>query len=150
MEIVKPGLSTGNKIIDQQHQEILTLAREAMSHFDESRGGNSSEFHTLLNTLATLAARHFQTEEALLRLNACPTLKEHQEEHAAFNERILDLLMKAMAGNLDRSGLLSVMEDWTTHHLLVSDAACCQYMQDRKRGGDAIPSGTSSNSVPAQ
>ncbi|WP_374485103.1 bacteriohemerythrin [Zoogloea sp.] len=130
MEIVSPGLSTGNKIIDDQHQEILTLAREAMSRFDESRGGNSSEFHTLLNTLATLAARHFHTEETLLRQNACPTLKEHQEEHAAYSERILDLLMKAMAGNLDRSGLLSVMEDWTTHHLLVWDAGCVHYLQE--------------------
>lgn len=133
METVRPELITGNRIIDQQHQEILTLAQEAMSRFDESLGGNSSDFHSLLNNLATLAARHFQTEEALLRLNACPTLKEHQEEHAVYNERILDLLMQAMAGNLDRNGLLSVMEDWTTQHLLVSDAACRQYMQERKR-----------------
>lgn len=133
MEIVRPGLITGNEVIDQQHQEILTLAREAMSRFDESHGGNSSEFHTLLNNLATLAARHFHTEEALLRRNGCPTLEAHQKEHAAFSERILDLLMKAMAGNLDRSGLLSVMEDWTTHHLLVSDAACSPYLQERKR-----------------
>lgn len=144
MEIVRPGLITGNRVIDQQHQEILTLAREAMSCFDESRGGNSSEFHALLNHLTTLAARHFQTEEALLRMNACPTLREHQEEHAAFNERILDLLMKAMAGNLDRHGLLSVMEDWTTNHLLVSDAACCQYMQERKRSGNGIRPGNAS------
>ncbi|MBS0345527.1 MAG: hemerythrin family protein [Proteobacteria bacterium] len=137
-------MSTGNKIVDDQHQEILTLAREAMNRFDESRGGNSSEFHTLLNTLATLAARHFHTEETLLRQNACPTLKEHQEEHAAYSERILDLLMKAMAGNLDRSGLLSVMEDWTTHHLLVWDAGCVHYLQEGRhvetRDGIPLPS----------
>lgn len=133
MESARPALSTGNKIIDQQHQEILSLAQEALDRFDESRGGKSSEFHTLLNNLATLAARHFNTEEALLRRSGCPTLKEHQQEHAMYSERILDLLMKAMAGDLDRAGLLSVMEDWTQHHLLVWDAGCVQYLQHDKR-----------------
>lgn len=135
MESARPALSTGNRIIDQQHQEILSLAQEALDRFDESRGGNSSEFHALLNNLATLAARHFHTEEALLRMSGCPTLKEHQREHATYSERILDLLMKAMAGDLDRAGLLSVMEDWTTHHLLVWDAGCVQYLQENSRAG---------------
>lgn len=122
-----PSLSMSNPEIDQQHQQLIAMARAAIVSFEQ--GTDSAEkFHTLLNDLAVFAAMHFDTEERLLIKNGCPTLDSHRAEHERYREQLIEIMLKAMAKDLDKASLTHVLVDWITHNLLETDVASRDYM----------------------
>lgn len=123
-----PALSVGNDQIDRQHQQLLSLCAQAVKAFDTEAPGKES-FHELLNDVAALAARHFDTEEKVLARHACPTLAAHKAEHEKYLELLAELLVKATNQELDRAGLDSFLSDWLGRHLHEVDLPEKYYMR---------------------
>jgi len=111
-----PALSVGNALIDRQHQQLLSLCAQAVDAF-ESAAPDKERFHELLNDVAALAARHFDTEERTLARHGCPTLATHKAEHEKYLDLLAEILVKATNQELDRAGLESFLSDWLGHHL---------------------------------
>jgi hemerythrin len=123
------SLSVGNRLIDSQHQELITLCNRAANCAASSLPESRSVFHAILNELATLASKHFDDEEQFLKRNNCPSLVEHAAEHTKYREIITNLLIEGSAGLLDRAKLHQVASDYLIKHMLTMDLADEAYLQ---------------------
>ncbi len=58
------NLSVGNNHVDHQHQQLIDLCNRAADCAASTLPESRSQFHAILNELATLASKHFEDEEA--------------------------------------------------------------------------------------
>jgi hemerythrin len=123
------NLSVGNRHVDHQHQELITLCNRAADCAASSLPESRSVFHAILNELATLVSKHFDDEETLLKRNNSPSLAVHVAEHTKYREVITNLLVEGSAGRLDRAKLHQVASDYLIQHMLTTDLADKAYLQ---------------------
>lgn len=84
---------------------------------------------TLLEEFEGLARMHFETEEALLAKNQCPTLEPHRVEHAFYLAQIASLRDQSP---IPMQSLSSLLGAWIGEHLGGTDMNDKYYMQDRR------------------
>ena len=116
-------LSVGNLLIDKQHQRLIALCNRAADCAASCSLESQSEFHEILNELATQVAKHFDDEEALLKRNNSPSYAAHRAEHNTYREFVTNLLVEGAAGLLDRAKLYQVASDYLIQHMLKMDTA---------------------------
>ncbi len=131
---------TGIAEIDGQHQGFFEAAHRLYDQILNCEGEHGVE--EAVTFLRDYAARHFQTEETLMREHEFPRLEEHKKLHDAFFEN-LELLIDELhvfgpSQHLaDRA--LDVAQDWLIDHIADEDMQYATYV--RRRHGAHMATG---------
>ena len=120
-------MSVGNVLIDAQHRQLLGLGQQALELL-HSPTVDPVRFHAVLNDIADATRQHFETEEAILQSHQCPVLEAHRAEHDRYLERLTDLLFDGIFGAGDRDGLVRLIHELITEHVLQRDVPLKEYM----------------------
>lgn len=129
----QPGYSVGNWVLDNQHKKLLSLCQQAIDCQADTSDEGLFRIRIILDELVDYAEEHLQTEEDLLRKCGFPLLERHQEEHAAYQNQLIEFLRAGSAGQFDRAALNRYLEHWWTAHILGSDKQYTDYIQRIRR-----------------
>lgn len=125
----KPEYSVGNRTLDMQHKRLLELCKRVSNYqCDKSKAGIDA-FHVILNDLVFYATKHFEIEEQVLREIGYPKLSEQQQEHDEYSEKMVDFLLAAIGGEIDKTSLQAYLEKWWIDHILVSDMEYSDFLK---------------------
>lgn len=125
----KPEYSVGNEMLDTQHQQLLQICKDVSGYRCDGSKSSILDFHSILNDLAFYATRHFEAEEDVLRRVGYPALESQLAEHAQYNESLVDFLLDAINGKIDRDALEGFLGLWWVKHILLSDMHYCDYVK---------------------
>lgn len=103
--------------IDKQHQQLFALCDRLPVQASTSNPAVLRDWHEILNDFATLLNSHFAHEEALLEMNRCPGLVEHQREHMAIQEQLANLLCSCMSSGVDLRSLQEIIKNYLGRHI---------------------------------
>ena len=114
----KDSFSVGNKSIDNQHKQLITLINILI----EANGKGTTSLSLLnevLRQLVHYSQYHFQLEEAKFRKFQYPEVAKHIKEHQSFIKKI-DSFKKNKSEQLSTE-MLGYLSNWFTKHTLESD-----------------------------
>jgi hemerythrin len=121
--------------IDDQHRGFFEAAHRLHDQILNCQGEHGVE--DAVAFLRDCAARHFQTEEALMRRDAFPGLEAHQRLHAAFfdslDRLVYDLEVCGPSQHLAERAP-EVAQDWLLDHIACEDQ---QYATQARSAGPA-------------
>jgi hemerythrin len=121
--------------IDDQHRGFFEAAHRLHDQILNCKGEHGVE--DAVAFLRDYAARHFHTEEALMRRDAFAGLEAHQRLHAAFFDRldqlVYDLEVCGPSQHLAERAL-EVAQDWLIDHIACEDQ---QYAAQVRPAGPA-------------
>ena len=124
------SFSVGIEAMDRQHRRILGLVSELRERVEAHPGSPVPE--EILSDLTRYALEHFQEEEALLARHGYPDLEGQAEEHRAFVREVAAQCMGSFEpSGMVAGGLLTFLEGWWRHHILVTDMAYRDFLQAR-------------------
>jgi hemerythrin-like metal-binding protein len=112
--------SVGVKAIDEQHRKLFGLLGEISGAL--SVPGGCPDAREGLAALTVFAAKHFRTEEDLMREAAYPGAAEHGRKHEALLVSISSFLERLDCSGETRSAALTdFLKDWLLKHTLLED-----------------------------
>ena len=123
-------LSVGNRRIDDLHQNLFRLGRQALLSLDEYKG-DLAQSHQVLTEIAEAMWEGFSVEEDTLVRNDCPFVSQHDSEHRIFRVRILKIFREWEWKGLDGDVLREVISDWIVNHVAVTDRSCKEYFAEK-------------------
>lgn len=115
--------------IDSQHRQLIALGTRVSGCAKLTLSDARSEYHAILNDLASLLGKHFEYEEGLLERNQSPNLVAHREEHLRLQEQLADLLCSSMMAGMDCHALSSMLKDYIVEHMTEWDLADKAYLR---------------------
>jgi hemerythrin-like metal-binding protein len=119
-------LRLGLARIDRQHEEIRQLLNAL---YPACRNGCRRVWQPILGRLAAEVAKHFRTEERLMRRHGYDGLAAHRDRHRRLLERVAALAGEVEAGaKLDESALL-YLKGWLRDHVTGPDALMAQSLR---------------------
>lgn len=93
-----------------------------MSSYDcDGSKASIESFHVILNDLAFYASKHFETEEQVLMQIGYPKLSAQKDQHDGYSETLVEFLIAAIGGTIDKLSLQNYLEKWWISHILESD-----------------------------
>jgi len=115
-----PALITGNRQIDDQHEQIFRMLEALRAAMAED--GGHGEVGRMLGTLSMYVVAHFWQEESLMVQYDCPGLESHRAAHAQLRGQVDGLVDRFNAdGGLPPMELLGFMENWLSEHVRSQD-----------------------------
>lgn len=124
------SLSVGVGEIDQQHQQLVTMANglhEAM------RAGNGQEHMTkLLLDLKNYTQEHFRTEEAYMKKYSYPEMVAHVKEHTKLVSQVKELEASLKEGKaVITIEVMTFLREWLTAHIQQSDKKYGKFLAEK-------------------
>lgn len=122
-------LSVNILTIDNQHKKLI----EELNRFYDGLGKrrNKEGMSDILYQLKQYSIYHFQTEEELMRKYSFKGYLAHKKEHDEFIAKIDTLQNKLDEGKLLLTiELTGFMKDWLSNHILKTDKAYSQFLND--------------------
>ena len=123
------SLSVGNQVIDNEHQEIVTVLNRFYS--DWIHAGHHLDLEEELKKLQPIIDTHFTNEEDLMTRRHCPTLEGHIREH-----RQMQAELRAIASSFTTLGstklearLLRFIRKLVMGHVLAWDMDARDYLR---------------------
>jgi hemerythrin len=98
---------------------MLDLCKRA--HACAKGNRTDEDFHEVLNDLAEFARTHFEYEESILMACAIPLLEDQVKEHNDAMMKIMNFLHDSITGSVDKAALADDLQEWWSHHVLISD-----------------------------
>jgi len=112
--------STGNSLIDYQHQRLFTIVNTLHDAMMQGRGKDVMQ--KTLEELIKYTVEHFATEEKLMLENDYPNYKEHKRKHDELATKVLSLAEEYREGNiLLNVEILHFLSEWLVHHIKGED-----------------------------
>lgn len=132
-KVLDSSLVTGNKMIDEQHSELIGKIDKLMECCRQ--GGGKIEAIKMLDYLADYTEFHFSEEEKLQEEIAYPAMEEHKKKHAEFKQAVSELheMLAEQEGPTDEfveAVNRNVME-WLMNHIKGFDKAIVTFMQSK-------------------
>jgi hemerythrin-like metal-binding protein len=121
-----PGLATGNRQIDAQHERIFQICNELRVAIE--RHGGAGEVGRVLGTLSIYVVAHFRLEEELMARTGFGGLDAHRAAHEALRLRAEELVDQYKAGGLAPMALLDFMEHWLDDHVQNQDQPMVRFV----------------------
>lgn len=115
-------LSTGFRLIDQQHGELLRILDHLTD--EEALKLHSDDFLEAFSRLGAMLIKHFQDEEAVFTSGEMPVHDafEHVAAHTRIIEQYAGMNFDVMSQKPDALGsLASLLKRWIIDHLLEYD-----------------------------
>jgi len=97
---------------DATHQKLHKLCLQASKLMEEESADSEAAFHLLLNDLAVFAREHFAAEEERLRQSNPGQLDHQRAEHIEYESQLVDILVAASHGVLDKHRLHRFVTEW--------------------------------------
>lgn len=128
----KDELAIGFSEIDKQHKQIIetlnTLHDTVMQ--DAADTNWKQELLQSLIQISTLARKHFDYEDALLKKVGYPEVSKHCAEHQDALNKILDEISKLNdAGKQTAEDLVSFLKKYVMHHMVKEDSKFVPYLK---------------------
>lgn len=124
-----PLYSVGHSLLDEQHQNLLSLCQQAKLCVGDDSEEGTEAFHHLLHELSLYARVHFHTEEEILAAHGYPRLDEQIDEHTEYITRLTEFLGAAAAGRLEKTAVEAFLTSWWVNHILHSDMQYAPLLQ---------------------
>jgi hemerythrin len=125
-----PELSVGIDSIDDQHRQLIALAREMQVVAED--GGTREQIKSALDRMLDYAAVHFSTEEDLFEQHGYPEADPHVNEHNLFVMKLVGLQSKF---DTKWEGLgtdiFNYLRLWIENHINSTDKAYSQFLIDK-------------------
>ena len=116
--------------LDRQHQGLFLIISRLNDAMEAGQG--VSVMDGVLAELLEYAKNHFAAEEDLMEKHRFPGRSAHQLEHQAFGRTITHYLEDYRAGKLGApAALLLFLRSWLRQHILKSDKAYSQFLNER-------------------
>lgn len=123
------ALSVGNKLIDQDHLELVTLVNELHSAAQEGKSGDV--LGKILQALFAYTQEHFQREELLMEHIHYAELDAHKEQHRQLMDQVLVLQGAFARGRSDVAiNTAELLRHWLLHHIMRTDKKLAVAMRD--------------------
>jgi len=106
---------------DTPYQKLHALCQQAGKLMEDDNEASSGAFHSLLNELAIFAREHFAAEEELLRQTNPALLDSRLAEHLKYESQLMDILIAASDGILDKKRLYRFLTEWWSMYAHPSD-----------------------------
>lgn len=122
-------LSIGIPAIDAQHKDLFAHADTLLAAM--AQGKSAHEVKPLLTFLDDYCARHFASEERLMRERKYPGLQEHLGQHAAFVRQFQDILRQFDAKGPSITvalALQKLVSGWLVQHIGSVDAKLAGFL----------------------
>ena len=120
------GWETGNALIDEQHQELLSRFESLANAL--LQGTSEEEYRRLCGFLADYAETHFLAEEALMAQLSYPRMAQHKAIHDEMRQRIGWLVSRYEPvpgkGSLE---IMKFMTDWLLGHMDSDDRLLAKF-----------------------
>jgi len=124
-------LSLGIPEIDGQHKGLIDVINE-LWHAIVSRK-DANYLLGILNKLEQYTFAHFTAEEAVMRVENYPRLRDHYDEHQKFIGHLKGTRAKIENGEEIALELLHFLTDWLVKHIQVSDKDYSNFIAERQR-----------------
>lgn len=121
LSVWRPEYSVGHQTLDLQHKRLLKLCERVSSYQCDKSKASIDAFHVILNDLAFYATKHFETEEQVLQQTGYAKLSVQKMEHDEYSDKMVEFLIAAIGGDIDKVALQRYLESWWVNHILVSD-----------------------------
>ncbi|MFI4940900.1 MAG: diguanylate cyclase domain-containing protein [Burkholderiales bacterium] len=116
----KDAFLSGNRLIDQQHQELFQLSNALLDAFVSQR--SHDEITMLVAKLLEAVTQHFRDEETILADLQFSGLQEHASKHAALVAKGVELVKSSEANTLSAGQLFQFLaHDVVSLHMLGAD-----------------------------
>src|SRR5579863_10132528 len=116
----KSRYSVGVRELDEQHQMIMRRLNELHEEF--MSGKVHETVSPLIDSLVSLAAEHFATEESLMESTQFPGLADHRAKHQALSNKVKEFIARQELGELAaRSQFMYFLREWLTRHMEKED-----------------------------
>jgi hemerythrin len=126
------SFSVGNELLDRQHQNLLGLCNALAECTSAGPHADPFKFHDILHRLTQYAREHFRVEEGLLQQYHYSDLAQQQVEHAAYEEKMVDMAFSATMDVLDMGDAQRFLAIWWRDHILVSDMQYKPLMESKR------------------
>jgi hemerythrin len=125
-------LATGHAGIDDDHEELLALARDLALRPD-------AELRTGFCGLRTRFAEHFAEEDALMAGEDFSSRQCHLDEHAAVLASFEQVAERLDAGDLAPARrMATALADWLPEHIDALDRHLAKRLFQRQTGGAPV------------
>ncbi len=112
--------SVGVNILDKQHAIVFEMLNNLMERDDITV--RSEPLTAALTTLTTYAAKHFKTEEQLMKEYGYPKFNEHVKTHMQFRLKIIELSNEMLYHKESVPvELFAFLREWWSNHILQED-----------------------------
>lgn len=124
-----PALSVGNKLIDQDHLELVTLVNELHSAAQEGKSGEV--LGKILQALFAYTQEHFQREELLMEYIQYAEREVHKYQHRQLMDQVLVLQEAFARGRSDVAiNTAELLRHWLLHHIMRTDKKLAVALSD--------------------
>ena len=124
------NLMTGNRMIDEQHKEIIEKINQLVQSCEQGR--EKVKAIKMLHYLADYADYHFAEEENLQERVHYPGLEEHKQKHEDFRKAVNELfeMLEEEEGPSDRfvEAVHKNVTEWLYGHIKGFDVSVATYM----------------------
>lgn len=124
MLIWNKSFELGIPIIDEQHQELITIANKLYRlNSQHNEDDNYDNIMVLIGELQAYTLYHFNTEEALLHAVDYPEFSSHKKEHEAFIAYLKTINYEKIEREQDvfLNELLKQIIHWIFNHIKTVD-----------------------------
>lgn len=114
-EIIFLLRKTGIQMIDEQHQEYITMVMKLFQYINDAKP--REEIHTVFKDIIEFAHYHFNEEEKLFPVGISQFSPRHHDEHRKLLEN-LDIFFKRLSSTTTYSSLVireTVLKWWLSH-----------------------------------
>ncbi|MCL2809817.1 MAG: bacteriohemerythrin [Treponema sp.] len=122
--------SSGVKLIDDQHKELVELVNEMFNHVTGNDLQEHNYFNRVINDAVSYVKKHFTTEEKLMIATKFDGYAEHKKEHETFILAVVENIKDYEAGKrLTLSTFTRFLKDWVLSHIALMDKKYFEYFK---------------------
>jgi len=114
----RKSFATGIQVVDEQHKQLLQLAREAEALLE---GGTPEQVTAELKALIDYTRYHFASEEQAMAIFCPQVLESHAAEHQRLTNLVLEMWDAREQNKLTPQELFGALCDWVLEHILQRD-----------------------------
>ncbi|MGA9527561.1 MAG: bacteriohemerythrin [Terriglobales bacterium] len=115
---------------DNEHQMLFKMVDEL---YEASRAGHGKDIvGEILDRLIAYTAKHFAGEEEAMEKAGYPGLAEHQREHKALVDQVVEFQKELRAGKLMVAiSLMTFLKSWLTNHIHNTDKKYGAFLNEK-------------------
>ena len=129
--------TTGIKLIDEQHMELIRLTNNLFVACMEGKEKSKNAFLDTVHGVVDYVRYHFSTEEKVMERVDFPEYKKHKQEHTEFVREFFGKVEEFNSGKMMAPlTFVYYLRDWVLHHIAVNDKKIGEYIMTLKKSGE--------------
>ena len=130
------GFSTGIKLIDDQHKELVNLTNELYQACLTGTDAVGPAFKEIMTRMVEYVRLHFSAEQEILNRIKYPNIHEHKSQHDFLVKQILEAAKEHSEGKkFVAHHFVRTLKDWIFGHIALYDKSYAAFLADQKSKG---------------